>query len=281
MKRVQILYTGEGSVVTKCILDGKECVLKEYRVEMDKLMYLLNEVCISTRLNHDNIIRTLTYSVEAKRFRMMQEYADGGDFINFMCTFPNEQVPEDITKTYMKQLVSAVDYLHDLGIIHRDIKPENILVAKGVLKLCDFGLSLDTNMHEEREMCGTTEFMAPEMLRREHYGPEIDMWAVGCVTYELIFGRSPFYGGSVENTVHNILKSTVSFSKPVSSACLLFMMKLLSKEPLIRMTAKEALDSEFLGGVKTGVRRSRSSQPNITEIMSIPSRGTSLPRIAD
>jgi len=272
MKRVQILYTGTSSLVTKCIRDHKEVVLKEYRVEMDKLIYLLNEVCISTRLNHDNIIRTLSYSVSGHRLSIIQEFADGGDLIDVGI------IDEATTKCYMKQLVSAVDYLHDLGIIHRDIKPENILLAKGVIKLCDFGLSLDTNLHDERELCGTTEFIAPEMLRGESYGPEVDMWSIGCVTYELIFGTSPFAGESEDETIKNILGSSVSFPKPVTSECLTFILKLLTREPMLRLTAKEALDSDFLGSSKS-IRRSRSSQPNLASLTMIPGRGNSLPRL--
>lgn len=277
MKRLQVLYATEGSVVTKVLRDQQECVLKEYRVEMDKLIYMLNEVCISTRMNHDNVIRTLSYSVDGQRLRILQEYADGGDLVTFKSGFPNEHVPEDITRGLISQLLCAVDYIHDLGIIHRDIKPENILISEEVVKLTDFGLSIDTHITDDREYAGTTEFMAPEMIRMLNYGQEIDMWAVGCVTYELIYGNSPFYGETEDITIFNILNASVSFPRPVTSKCLTFMLKTLCKEPLIRLTAKEALDSEFITTKKT-LRRSHSIEV-LNDHRAVPGRGNSIPRL--
>lgn len=278
MKRLQVVYATDTSVVTKVRRNDTDCVLKEYRIEMDKLVYMLNEVCISMRMNHDNVIRTLTYSVDGNRLSIVQEYADGGDLITVKSRFPNEQVPEDITRGYISQLLKAVDYIHDHGIIHRDIKPENILVAGGVIKLTDFGLALDTSVHDEREFAGTTEFMAPEMIRRLSYGQEIDMWAVGCVTYELIYGNSPFYGGSDKQTMHNILNASVDFTKPVTANCLSFILKTLCKDPLLRLTAKEALDSEFCSHETTKIRRSHSKE-HMSTWMAMPGRGNSVPRL--
>ena len=272
VRRLQILYSSQNSVVTRC--EG-DIVLKEYRLEMEQLIYMMNEVCISTRLNHDNIIRTLSYNINKTRFSITQEYADGGDLVTLMA---NQRVPESRTRDLMTQLMHAVDYIHDRGIIHRDIKPENILISKGVLKLTDFGLSIDTNMHDEREFLGTPEFMAPEMVRREQYDSAIDMWGVGCVTYELIFGTTPFYADTETEIFKLILTSTVSFPAPASGNCISFILKLLAKDPMLRMTAKEALDSPFIGSSSSTMRRSQSFD-RMSMAVAMPSRGNSVPRL--
>ena len=259
-----ILYKSKNGVIRKV---GSE-VHKEYAAEMDTFKYILNEVCISMRMNHDNIIRTISYRMDGPNVRMVQEYADGGDLLDV------GMVSEDTAIGYTQQILSAVAYMHDQGIVHRDIKPENILLKGGVIKVCDFGLSAEISQ-KDYEWCGTLEFMAPEMLRKEDYGQEVDCWAVGCVLYELIFGSSPFYDDEQTKIIENILKGSVHFKRPLKEMTLLLVLKLLCKEPIMRLTAKEGLD---LMTPKKIVRRSRSVE-RWTDRNQIPGRAGSIPNI--
>ena len=246
----------------------------------------MNEVKISTFVNHDNIIKTYSYFYELSKIYFVQEYAKKGDLINIKSLHENNRIPEHIVKTkYIKPLLAAVEYLHDNHIIHCDIKPENILImADGTLKLCDFGLAIDTTIHTPNKFIGTAEFMAPEIVNLQRdigYDEAIDMWAIGCVTYELIFGISPFYDNTVEKIYYNIVHSPVNFinNVDITDDCMEFILKLLTKDPIIRMDIKEALNSNFIIKKQTlTIKRcsfenhNRNSVHNLTNMITNPIR---------
>lgn len=83
-------------------------------------------------------------------------------------------------------------YLHRNGIAHRDIKPENVLVWDGMVKLCDFGWATDCRNSLRRTFCGTYDYISPEVLENKLHSIEVDIWAIGILTYELLTGTVPF-----------------------------------------------------------------------------------------
>ena len=265
-----VLYTSEKSLVMKCKYNKNDrtYVLKSYDLasEPNSFIYMMNEVKISLSLDHENIIKTYTYFNQKSRIFLVQEYAENGDLIAFKSAYENDRVPEAIVRDkIITPLLHAVEYIHSKGIIHRDIKPENIVIMKdGVIKLCDFGLAINTYIHTPRTFAGTCEFLAPEMvnLTSAGYDESIDMWAVGCVTYELLVGNSPFYANTVDDIKHKIVHSPVNFphNLHISSGCMTFILKLLCKECLLRMNVQEALNSDFItdSGNKSRIRRSSS-----------------------
>lgn len=94
----------------------------------------------------------------------------------------------------MAQVIGSVSYLHSLGIIHRDIKPENILVCRGdTVKLSDFGIA-SINDGKRKTFCGTLEYVSPEIIGRQVYDINVDVWALGVLAYELCNGDPPFMG---------------------------------------------------------------------------------------
>ena len=98
---------------------------------------------------------------------------------------------EDVASFYVASIVLALAFLHTKGIIHRDLKPENVLLSRqGYVLLTDFGLA--TESERPRTVCGTNEYMAPEMLTRKGYSKQVDYWSLGCLVHEMITGRPPF-----------------------------------------------------------------------------------------
>jgi len=256
-KNFELVYKTTRSTIVKCNhkKNDKLYILKAYDLEIEskELIYIMNEVKISTFVNYDNIIKTYSYFYESSKIFFVQEYAEKGDLINMKTFYEHGRIPEHIVKKQIiKPLLNAVEYLHDNNIIHCDIKPENILVmADGTLKLCDFGLAIDTTIHTPNKFLGTAEFMAPEIIelnKEVGYDEAVDMWAIGCVLYELIFGVSPFYDNTVEQIYYNIVHSPVNFINgvDVSGDCMEFILKLLTKDPIIRMNIKEAQNSNFI-----------------------------------
>jgi serine/threonine protein kinase len=107
---------------------------------------------------------------------------------------------ESRAKFYAAEMTLAIQYLHDEGIIYRDVKPENILIdAEGHIKLTDFGLSkegMNENFDGKTEsFCGTTEYLAPEIIKDKKYGFSVDWYSLGLVLYEMISGVNPFKTG--------------------------------------------------------------------------------------
>ena len=103
----------------------------------------------------------------------------------------------------MKQVISGVEYLHKEGILHRDIKLGNILIKSSTVKLADFGLAIKYRDNEvPRQLCGTPNFLAPEVYRLKLHSTASDIWAVGCVLYSLLVGQNPFpYTGMPQTRV--------------------------------------------------------------------------------
>merc|ERR1719433_1564944 len=142
------------------------------------------------------------------------EYASKGEVFDML--WEAKKFSEKRTARYVKDLADALSYLHQKNIIHRDIKPENLLIdAKGRIKLADFGWSAHTKPgRKRRTMCGTTEYIPPELVKRQPHGQKVDVWALGILTYEFLYGKAPFTGKS-RNEIFKKVKS-VSFTFPSS-----------------------------------------------------------------
>lgn len=150
-------------------------------------------------------------SFETKRHLcMVMEYVEGGDCATLLKNMG--PLPVDMAQMYFAETVLALEYLHNYGIVHRDLKPDNLLVTSmGHIKLTDFGLSkvglmsMTTNLYEghiekdareflDKQVCGTPEYIAPEVILRQGYGKPVDWWAMGIILYEFLVGCVPFFG---------------------------------------------------------------------------------------
>merc|ERR1719187_3050504 len=118
----------------------------------------------------------------------------------------------------MRQILGGVNYLHDNNIVHLDLKPENVVcVNKGSsqIKIIDFGLAKIIKPGQQvRTMCGTVEFVAPEIVSYDNISPATDMWAVGVICYILLSGFSPFMGETDTDTYTNIVRVLYDFDEP-------------------------------------------------------------------
>lgn len=170
------------------------------------------------------------------------EYCPGGELFNLLKK--KKRFTEDQTRFYVCQIVLALEHLHKHEIIYRDLKPENILIGSdGYIKITDFGLSkISESLKEAKTICGTAEYLAPEILFKLGYGKEIDWWTLGCLTFELIVGLPPFQAHSKEELDHKIKFSTPKFPNYLSSSCLDLILQLLKKDPVKRLGTKSVED---------------------------------------
>ncbi|XP_051771675.1 serine/threonine-protein kinase H2 [Ctenopharyngodon idella] len=224
------------------------------------------ELGVLRRVNHSNVIRLAEVFETPHRVYLVLELATGGELLERMVargTFRER----DATKA-LKMVASGLCYLHALGVIHRDLKPENLLYyhpgQDSRLIITDFGLacwdsSFSTVDFEKshqgkdwavRTLCGTPEYLAPEMLARRPCSSAVDMWALGVITYIVLSGSLPFDQSSRPRLFRAILRGSYSFHgdpwKSVSTLAKSFIDGLLTLEPEHRMTAEEALKHPWL-----------------------------------
>ncbi|XP_078187722.1 microtubule-associated serine/threonine-protein kinase 2 isoform X17 [Callithrix jacchus] len=166
-------------------------------------------------------------SFETKRHLcMVMEYVEGGDCATLLKNIG--ALPVDMVRLYFAETVLALEYLHNYGIVHRDLKPDNLLITSmGHIKLTDFGLSkiglmsLTTNLYEghiekdareflDKQVCGTPEYIAPEVILRQGYGKPVDWWAMGIILYEFLVGCVPFFGDTPEELFGQVISGGAS-----------------------------------------------------------------------
>ncbi|XP_077478761.1 microtubule-associated serine/threonine-protein kinase 3-like isoform X2 [Stigmatopora argus] len=192
---------------------------------------------------------------------MVMEYVEGGDCATLLKNMG--PLPVDMARMYFAETVLALEYLHNYGIVHRDLKPDNLLVTSmGHIKLTDFGLSkvglmnMTTNLYEghiekdarefsDKQVCGTPEYIAPEVILRQGYGKPVDWWAMGIILYEFLVGCVPFFGDTPEELFGQVISDEINWpdgeEAPPTDAQELIAV-LLRQNPLERMGAGGAAE---------------------------------------
>ena len=152
-------------------------------------MNLDSEIQIHEALRHRNIIRYYDTLQEGNMLYLLLEYAENGSLFFYINS--REGLPEPLALRFLYQTAQAVEHLHEMKLIHRDIKPENILVDKSYnAKLCDFGWSCFLEDDDVRtSVCGTYEYMSPEILGQRYHTNKVDVWCLGILLYELLHGK--------------------------------------------------------------------------------------------
>lgn len=203
---------------------GRLVAVKSIRKEKIKdeqdLVHIRREIEIMSSLCHPHIITIYEVFENKDKIVIVMEYASRGDLYDYICDKRN--ISEREARHFFRQIVSAVHYCHQNGIVHRDLKLENILLdGNGNVKIADFGLS---NLYQSDEylqtFCGSPLYASPEIVNgRPYRGPEVDTWSLGVLLYTLVHGTMPFDGNSHKILVQQI--STGNYRKPnnPSDAC--------------------------------------------------------------
>lgn len=149
------------------------------------------EVEIQCNLRHPNILQLYGHFHDSKRIFLILEFAKKGELYKHLRR--ERRFPEWQAAAYIAQMASALKFLHRKHVIHRDIKLENILVGvHGELKIADFGWSVHAPSNRRKTMCGTMDYLAPEIVNHYTYNTAVDLWSLGVLMYELLVGEAPF-----------------------------------------------------------------------------------------
>ncbi|KAL1404132.1 hypothetical protein pipiens_001727 [Culex pipiens pipiens] len=194
------------------------------------------EIEIQSHLRHPNILRMYGYFHDETRIYLILEYAPGGTLFSKLQTQPGNKFPEKQCAIYINMLVSALIYLHERNVIHRDIKPENLLLGHGGdLKIADFGWSVHEPTSTRTTLCGTLDYLSPEMVQGQPHTKNVDLWSLGVLAYELLVGRAPFHATGFDDTYNKIMKVRYDVPPEMSRPAAHLISRLLVKQPEQRM----------------------------------------------
>ena len=193
---------------------------------------------LMVKINCPFIVNIKSAFQDETKLYIVSEFLQGGDLFFHLHEKRYTVFPEIKARFYIMELVIALDFLHQNNMIYRDLKPENILLdSQGHVKLTDFGLSKIFENEDDKAytVCGTPQYLAPEILLRKGYDKAVDWWSLGCVLYEMLYGRLPFKLKKGQKISLNIYKEEIAFDKKISEEAKDLIINLLIFDPKSRL----------------------------------------------
>jgi len=178
-------------------------------IKLKQVEHIKAEKNILSQISHPFIVNLYTSFQDEKNLYMLQEYVIGGELFSQLRKVG--RFSNDTSRFYAAEIVLALEYLHERQIVYRDLKPENLLIDKdGHLKITDFGFA---KYVEDRTwtLCGTPEYLAPEIIQSKGHGKAVDWWALGILVYEMLAGYPPFYDENPFGIYQKILAGRIEF----------------------------------------------------------------------
>jgi len=211
----------------------KENVVKRNQVEHTKTeRSVLGNVC------HPFIVSLLYAFQTPKKLYFVMEYCPGGEL--FFHLSRAGKFSENRCRFYASEICLAIQYLHEMNVIYRDLKPENVLLDHvGHVKITDFGLSKEgiSDNYSAKSMCGTPEYLAPEILDRKGHGKAVDWYSLGALMFEMLTGLPPFYTRDREKLFERIRRGELSYPTTIQEKAKDLLSKMLCRDPERRLGA--------------------------------------------
>ncbi|KAH8870881.1 Serine/threonine-protein kinase ULK3 [Schistosoma japonicum] len=230
-------------VAIKCIMKSK--LGKQARDN------LVSEISILKALEHPHIVCMLDFTWDSSFVYIIMEFCGGGDLSRYMKQ--KRKLDELLVQHFLQQLALALQYLKSKNIVHMDLKPQNILLTSvnhPSLKLADFGFAqCIKEIAKRNEVRGTLLYMAPEIFREGVYHPSCDLWSIGIILYECLFGTSPYGHITVEELKENLLSDKpIEFpsTSDISEPCAALLRDLLKRNPSERLNHEQFFSHPFI-----------------------------------
>ncbi|KAH3767984.1 myosin light chain kinase [Pelomyxa schiedti] len=246
------LGRGASSIVYEAVnLKNKQSVavkrIDKSLIKPEVLKKLYVEVEVMRKLRHENIVQLLDCFETPTHVDLVVELVRGGELFDKIVA--RGYYCEADASIIVTQILRAVNYMHQNNVCHRDLKPENLLCSEHeelYIRIADFGLSKIIDQGQKMlTVCGTPDYVAPEILRCKPYTSAVDMWAIGVITYTLLCGFTPFYGNNHKELFHRISTLSYDFPEPewsqISDDAKNFISQLLVLKPRKRLTAADSL----------------------------------------
>ncbi|KAL4479981.1 hypothetical protein ABPG74_020497 [Tetrahymena malaccensis] len=235
--------------------DGKIYAMKQLRksnlTKQHQKLKTIEEKNIMVNMKSPFIVQ-LKYAFQTTtKLYFVMDFMQGGEM--FYHIRKAKYFKEDVARFYISELVLALEYLHSKDTIYRDLKPENILLgADGHIKICDFGLSKQgvKDSDKTKTICGTPEYLAPEILLGQPHGKEVDWYSLGCVLYEFLSGAPPFYSRDKQQMYQQRINSDIQRKPQFQNDAWDLIQLLLAKNPKDRLnTAAQVKSHPFFQSV--------------------------------
>lgn len=280
---LQQVGSGTFCVVKLCRYkkNGRVFVVKELSkkkiVYLKQVVHVTQEVEILRQIDNPFVVKLYNTMQDADNLYMILEFCCGGELFTHMRNAGHLSEPD--TQFYIAELVQLLKYLHDRSIAYRDLKPENILIDRaGHVKLTDFGFAKVLGAEGTVTMCGTPEYLAPEIIRGEAYDKNVDWWALGILMYEMLAGFPPFYDEENDNPVAiytKILAGGVKFPSGMDLYAKDIIKRFLMQDVSQRLGnleggADDVIAHRFFRGVDWAALLARELKPPIIPKVSSP-----------
>ncbi|XP_058612415.1 serine/threonine-protein kinase Nek1 isoform X4 [Onychostoma macrolepis] len=248
---------GEGSfgkaILVKSRTDGRQYVIKEIgisRMSNKERQESRKEVAVLANMSHPNIVQYKESFEESGCLYIVMDYCEGGDLFKKINNQRGTLFPEEQILDWFVQICLALKHVHDRKILHRDIKSQNIFLTKdGTIQLGDFGIArvLNSTVELARTCIGTPYYLSPEICENKPYNNKSDIWALGCVLYEMCTLKHAFEAGNMKNLVLKIIRGSyppvsVHYSQDLRS----LLAQLFKRNPRERPSVSAILDKPFL-----------------------------------
>lgn len=206
---------------------------------------LRREIEIQSHLRHPHILRLYGYFYDDSRVYLILEYAPRGELYKELKK--ENRFEDQRAATLIFQLADALIYCHNKKVIHRDIKPENLLLGmKGDLKIADFGWSVHAPSSRRATLCGTLDYLPPEMIEGKMHDEKVDLWSLGVLCYEFLVGQPPFEADGNTETYRRISKVDVRYPSHVSDGARDIISKLLRHDPSKRLALPQVINHPWV-----------------------------------
>lgn len=247
-KMIQVIGRGSfGKVVLVGHKDTKKLyamkiLSKENIVKRKQVEHTRTERRVLGCTKHPFIVG-LHYAFQTpQRLYFVLDYCPGGELFYHLTRM--KKLPEHMACFYAAEITLALEHLHSLGVVYRDLKPENILLTKeGHIKLADFGLAKEgirDGVNGTNSLCGTPEYLPPEILDRLGHGTAVDWWNLGMVLYEMLTGLPPWYTNDRKKLFERLRSARLHFPPYVSRRAEALIRQLLNRNPAERLGSKGA-----------------------------------------
>ncbi|XP_022918871.1 serine/threonine-protein kinase polo [Onthophagus taurus] len=230
--------TFAGKVVSKTLLSKENQRLK-----------MMQEIKIHKALRHKHVVGFYNFFEDHYNVYIVMELCKCRSMMELHKR--RKTITEPETRFYMSQLLSGVFYLHNNNIIHRDLKLGNLFLNDELhVKIGDFGLAAKIEFDGERKktLCGTPNYIAPEILTKQGHSYEVDIWSIGCIMYTLLIGRPPFETESLKETYSKIKNCDYRINTNISATAKTMIAAMLQSDPKRRPKVIEMMKYEFMKG---------------------------------
>ncbi|XP_041960181.1 serine/threonine-protein kinase PLK3 [Alosa sapidissima] len=207
---------------------------------------IINEIELHKTLQHKHVVKFSHHFEDEENIYIFLELCSRKSLAHIWKARHTLTDPE--VRYYLRHIISGLKYLHNKGILHRDLKLGNFFVSEGMeLRLGDFGLAakLETAEQRKKTICGTPNYLAPEVLNRQGHGTESDVWSLGCVIYTLLCGNPPFETLDLKETYKCIKEVRYTLPQTLSPSAQKLISAILQKNPADRLTLDQILTHEY------------------------------------